>query len=111
MRAPLAPAIIVLIGAMLAAPPRARAGSDPCRPGAKHRGAPVDLDVKDADLHDVMRLLADVGGINLVIASDVRGKVTLRVKRVAWDLAACTVTRVHRLAITHERGIWLVRKR
>src|SRR5262245_56900243 len=66
-------------------------GRDMCRTGAKHHGAPLDLDVKGADLHDVYRLLADVGNVNIVVADTVQGKVTMRLKRVAWDLAACTI--------------------
>jgi type IV pilus assembly protein PilQ len=88
----------------------ARAERDMCRPGTKYRGAPVDLDVKDADLHDVMRLLADVGNINIVVADDVRGKVTLRLKRVAWDLVACTVASMHKLRVTVHDNVVLVKK-
>ena len=84
---------------------------DMCRPGTSHRGAPIDLDVKNADIHDVMRLLADVGGVNIVVPDDVQGKVTLRLKRVAWDLAACTIAAVHKLTLTANGNIVLVRKR
>jgi type IV pilus assembly protein PilQ len=76
-----------------------------------HRGAPIDLDVKDADVHDVLRLLADVGKINLVVSDEVSGKVTLRLKRVAWDLAACTIAKVHHLAIALDDNVLLVTKR
>jgi type IV pilus assembly protein PilQ len=82
-----------------------------CRPGAKYHGATLDLDVKDADIHDVMRLLADVGNVNIVIANDVRGKVTLRLKRVAWDAAACTIAGVHKLDVTVDGNVVLVTKR
>jgi type IV pilus assembly protein PilQ len=87
------------------------AGRDMCRRGTPHRGTPIDLDVKDADIHDVMRLLADVGNINIVVADSVQGKVTLKLKRVAWDLAACTIGAVHKLSITRNENIVLVTKR
>lgn len=57
-------------------------GISPSRPG----GASPDVDI-----HDVMRLLADVGNTNIVISYEVQGKVTLRLKRAAWDLVACTI--------------------
>jgi type IV pilus assembly protein PilQ len=76
-----------------------------------HHGAPIDLDVKDADVHDVLRLLADVGRTNLVVSDEVTGKVTLRLKRVAWDLAACTIAKVHHLAIALDDNVLLVTKR
>jgi type IV pilus assembly protein PilQ len=81
-----------------------------CRRGTPHRGAPVDLDVKDADIHDVMRLLADVGNVNIVVADSVQGKVTLKLKRVAWDLVACTIASLHKLQITAKDNVVLVTK-
>lgn len=89
----------------------AHADREICRRGAKYHGAPIDLDVKGADIHDVMRLLADVGNINIVIADNVQGKVTLKLKRVAWDLAACTIAQVHKLDVTLHDNVVLVKKR
>jgi type IV pilus assembly protein PilQ len=88
----------------------AHAGRPMCRPGAKYHGAPVDLDLKDADLQDVMRLLADAGNVNIVLADGVRGRVTLRLKRVAWDAAACTIAAVHKLTVTIDGNVVLVTK-
>ena len=42
-----------------------------CRRGAKYHGATLDLDVKDADIHDVFRLLTDVAKMNIVISDEV----------------------------------------
>jgi len=86
----------------------AHADGDLCRRGKPHHGKTIDLDVKDADIHDVMRLRADVGDINIVIADTVQAKVTLRLKRVAWDLAACTIAAVHKLSVTERDNIVLV---
>ncbi len=89
---------------MLAAP--ASAG-DFC----KERGAPIDLDVKDADIHDVFRLIADVAKVNLVVSDEVAGKVTLRLKRVAWQSAACAIAKVEHVAISLSGNVLLVTKR
>lgn len=80
-----------------------------CVRGAKYRGPAIDLDVKDADAHDVFRLITDVGGVNLVIASDVRARITLRLKRVPWQQVACTVAAVHKLQILVNGNVLLVR--
>jgi type II secretory pathway component HofQ len=82
-----------------------------CRPGAKYRGALIDMDVKDADIHDVLRLLSDVGRVNIVVADAVRGRVTLRLKRVAWDQVACTIAAIHKLSMVVDGNIVLVRPR
>jgi type IV pilus assembly protein PilQ len=50
-------------------------------------GRRVDLDLKDADIHNVLRLLADVGQTNIVTADNVQGSVTIRMRNVPWDQA------------------------
>ncbi len=55
--------------------------------GGRYRGRRIDLDLKDADIHNVLRLLADVGRVNVVTADDVTGNVTIRMRNVPWDQA------------------------
>ena len=86
----------------------AYADRDLCAPGAKHHGAVIDLDVKNADIHDVLRLLADTGHINLVVSDEVAGKATLRLRRVAWDAAVCTIVAVHHLTATVQDNILMI---
>lgn len=51
----------------------------------KYTGKPISFDLMDADLRNVLRLLADITGTNIVIEPDVNGKVTLKVEQVPWD--------------------------
>jgi type IV pilus assembly protein PilQ len=53
----------------------------------RYNGRRIDLDLKDADIHNVLRLLADVGRVNIVTADDVSGNVTIKMKNVPWDQA------------------------
>jgi len=53
----------------------------------KYTGKRISLDLQDADVVNVLRLLADVGGVNIVFGSDVSGKVTLNLKNIPWDQA------------------------
>jgi len=50
-------------------------------------GRRIDLDLKDADVHNVLRLIADVGRVNIVTADNVSGSVTIRMRNVPWDQA------------------------
>jgi type IV pilus assembly protein PilQ len=102
-------ALLIAVGLVASTP--ALADRELCAPGARFRGAPLDLDVKGADLHEVYRLLGDVGKVNIVLPDDVTGKVTLRLKRVPWDQIACTVAAVHRLQITVNGNVLLVTRR
>jgi type II secretory pathway component HofQ len=65
----------------------------------------VDLDFVGADVRDVLRLLADVGHVNLVIADDVVGKVTLRLKGVRWQRALDVVLSAKGLASEREGNV------
>lgn len=102
--------LVVILGLASATPARAE-DRDLCPRGARYRGTPIDLDLKDADIHDVFRLLADVGRVNIVVPETIKARVTLRLKRVPWDQAACTVAAAHRLAITANGNVLLVTPR
>jgi type IV pilus assembly protein PilQ len=56
-------------------------------PSGKYTGRRIDLDFKDADIHNILRLLAEVGGVNIVTSDDVQGSVTIRMRDVPWDQA------------------------
>ncbi|MSP25490.1 MAG: type IV pilus secretin PilQ [Myxococcales bacterium] len=60
-------------------------------------GKRIDLDLKEADLHNVFRILADVGNVNIVAADNVDGAVTIRMKNVPWDQALDTILRAKKL--------------
>ena len=53
----------------------------------RYTGRRIDLDLKDADIHNVLRLLADVGRVNIITSDDVKGQVTIRMRNVPWDQA------------------------
>jgi type IV pilus assembly protein PilQ len=70
--------------------------------GRAATGRRIDLDLKDADIHDVLRLLADVGRVNVITADNVNGSVTIRMRGVPWDQALDTVLQA--------KGLGMVRK-
>lgn len=53
----------------------------------EYSGTRVTLDLKDADLPNVLRLFADVAGVNILVTDDVKGRITLRLVDVPWDQA------------------------
>lgn len=54
---------------------------------AQFRGARLSLDFKDADLHNIFRLIAEVSNLNIITTDDVKGKITIRMVNVPWDQA------------------------
>ena len=57
----------------------------------------IDIDVREADVRDVMRLLAEVGGFNLAVDPGVSCKATLKLRQVPWPQVLELVLRTCRL--------------
>lgn len=59
------------------------------------RGAPqrgyvgkrVSFEFKDIEIHNLLRIIAEISKKNIVVADDVSGKVTIRLRNVPWDQA------------------------
>lgn len=51
----------------------------------------ITLDVRDADVHNVLRLLAEQGGMNIVVDARVQGRVTMRLENVTVEDAFVAV--------------------
>ncbi len=47
----------------------------------------ISLDFQDADIVPILRLLGDVGGYNMVVHPDVKGKITMKLMNVPWNQA------------------------
>ena len=57
----------------------------------KNGGPRIFLDVQDADIRAVFRLLSEQGNVSIVSGDDVKGTVTLHLKDVSWNQALDTI--------------------
>jgi type IV pilus assembly protein PilQ len=71
----------------------------------RYVGRRIDLDLKDADIHNILRLLADVGKVNIVTADDVKGEVTIRMRNVPWDQALDVVLQAKGLGMVQQGNL------
>jgi type IV pilus assembly protein PilQ len=85
--------------------PAAVAPAKPSDPTKKFSGRKISLDFQDADLTDVLRLMADVSGLNVIVGPTVSGKVTLKLLNVPWDQALDIVLRMNNLGQIREGNI------
>jgi type IV pilus assembly protein PilQ len=69
---------------------------------AGYTGRRIDLDLKDADIHNVLRLIGDVSRRNIVVADDVSGSVTIRLRNVPWDQALAVILQSKRLGMVEQ---------
>lgn len=51
----------------------------------------ITLDMKDADIVNVLRLLSDVSGENIVAGDEVSGSISIKLNNVPWDRALDTI--------------------
>jgi type IV pilus assembly protein PilQ len=77
---------------------------------AAHRPAPpeearISVDFKDADIVDIVRMMADIGQFQVVVDPGVACKLTLKLKEVPWDQALDVALKVCSLGSETDNGI------
>lgn len=72
---------------------------------AQQVGRRIDIDLRDADIHNVLRLLAEVGNVNIVTSDDVTGNVTIRMHNVPWDRALDVILAARSLGMQRDGNI------
>jgi type IV pilus assembly protein PilQ len=97
---PPVPVPAVRPGPRLAAVPLPSAAPKP-----QFTGQRISLDFKDADIQNVLRVLADVSGENIIATDDVKGKVTLHLVDIPWDQALDLVLHSNRLEMQREGNV------
>jgi type II secretory pathway component HofQ len=73
-------------------------------------GEPISLDVKDADLRDILHTFSQLTGLNMAIDPDVHGSVTVRLHDVPWDQALDLILRTNGCGYVIEGNILRVGK-
>jgi type IV pilus secretin PilQ/predicted competence protein len=68
-------------------------------------GRLISLDFKDADVVNLLRILAAESGRNIVISDDVRGKMSISLRNVPWALALDTVMEARGLVKTERENV------
>ncbi|HTZ17931.1 MAG TPA: type IV pilus secretin PilQ [Dissulfurispiraceae bacterium] len=65
----------------------------------------ISLDFQDADIVPILRLLGDVGGYNMVVHPDVKGKITMKLMNVPWNQAMDIILKTFNLEKVVEGNI------
>jgi type IV pilus assembly protein PilQ len=80
-------------------------GSEGVLAQQRYSGRRIDIDLKDADIHNVLRLLADTGHVNVVTADDVTGTITIRMRNVPWDQVLDVVLQAKGLGMVRQGNL------
>jgi len=89
--------------------PERRLTPTPAAPAAE-APARLSMDFKDVDINNLLRIIAEVSGKNIVAGEDVKGKVTVRLVDVPWDVALDNILRINGFGYVQEENIIRVAK-
>jgi type IV pilus assembly protein PilQ len=77
----------------------------PAAPAPTNGQRLISFDFKDADVVNLLRILAAESNKNVVIGDDVKGKMSITLKNVPWDLALDTVLETRGLRKVEKDGV------
>ena len=74
----------------------------------RYVGRRISLDFQQADISNVLRLIAEVSGFNIVIGEGVKSKVTMKLVSVPWDQALDMILKMNGLGKIRQGNIlWI----
>ncbi len=72
---------------------------------AQFYGRKIDIEVKNGDIRDVLNLISEESGLNLVISPAVKGVVNLKLRRIPWDQALVIMLQSNQLGYVRQGNI------
>jgi type II secretory pathway component HofQ len=75
------------------------------KPPTTVTGRPISVDLEDADILSVLRLLSEYAGVNIVAGKDVTGTVTVRLHNVPWRQALEIILKASGFAYREDPGV------
>jgi len=74
----------------------------------RYVGRRISLDFQQADISNVLRLIAEVSGFNMVVGEGVKSKVTMKLVSVPWDQALDMILKMNGLGKIRQSNIlWI----
>lgn len=88
-----------------AAPESDSRGDDLVAGQAHFAGRRISLDFQQADITNILRLIAEVSGFNIVVGEGVKAKVTMKLVSVPWDQALDMLLKMNGLGMIRQGTI------
>lgn len=74
----------------------------------RYVGRRISMDFQQADISNILRLIAEVSGFNIVVGENVKSKVTMKLVGVPWDQALDMLLKMNNLGMIREGNIvWI----
>ena len=74
-------------------------------PPAKTETGKITVDFKDADIHDVLKIISYKSEVNIVAGTDVSGTVTIRLVNVPWEQALDVILKTYGFVYEREGDV------
>lgn len=68
-------------------------------------GRPISIEVRDTPVRDVITLIADQSGANIIMSDDVTGAITIKLRQVPWDQALSIIMKTRGLGYVRQSGV------
>ncbi|MFN7952250.1 MAG: type IV pilus secretin PilQ [bacterium] len=75
------------------------------QPPSKYVGERISIDVQEAEIQNVLRLISEISGLNLIISDQVTGRITIKLKDIPWDQVLDLVLKTKNLGKEREGNI------
>ena len=72
---------------------------------SRYVGRRISLDFQQADITNILRLIAEVSGFNIVVGEGVKSKVTMKLVSVPWDQALDMLLKMNGLGMIRQGSI------
>lgn len=72
-------------------------------------GPELDLDFKEAPLQDLLRILGDTAGVNVVVPGHITPRISVYLKKARWDVSLSTILEAHGLGYRYRPNGKLLR--
>ncbi len=76
----------------------------------KFYGKPISIETTDMDIRDILKLISEESGVNMVFDDDVSGRSTLKLRKVPWDQALITLLRSKKLGFRRQGSVLRIAK-
>lgn len=71
----------------------------------KFYGKKISVETNNIDVRDALGLIAEESGVNMVVAEEVRGPISLKLRQVPWDQALVVIMRAKKLGYTRQGNV------
>jgi type IV pilus assembly protein PilQ len=68
-------------------------------------GQPISIETSDAPILDVIGLISEISGLNIIAGSDVTGTISLKLRNVPWDQALFVVLQAKSLGYKRQGNV------